>query len=811
MADEGVRGGYGAEARRGGGGRVIEPVVPPTYGVSGGYYTDEQGRQITREQAQASGRIDRPGEAAEKLRSIGGGATTTQIEQRFGIEEALKRGEITRPEAIELARRNLEGRPLEITRTVEQRKEVRNTQAAEAYFRGLAAKRTGTAQQEAQKRQAIHERVFVNIGGKRVPFVSSAKAAQQRPAARIERFISEKNIEVSDRIKIKTPEPIRNFVEAIDRRAQLSFRGDKPLNPFAFRNVAEAIYGIEKGAVKGLVEEPLTAGASLLVGGALAKGAGVIASKAPILTRGAGAGKVTSKISAMNVAGGVMAGYYGADVAKRIAAADNRAQEIGKILSTEIIPMAAGAKFATAKLPELPFKITGKRPSGVLLELKDVYAAPQKYIDQKGLIIRREGLQPEAPAFFAGRIQKGLTNIYFRPTFKQIPDILKQFKGQTEYVSTEYGSYLKITPEGKMGNIEKAHNLLVGKGSKLPLSERLPVRFERKLKIEPVSVKLGAERGEVPGIPSYTYDVDVATEILRGKGAMPNIPFGGRVKGAPERAKVTGIKARPQLQAGKRSLFKSPKQAPKTATEFKSMFDEQRVALSESVRNILETEGVRITPSPTVTTTRKAPSFLKSPVIAGVATATQIKQQVKSGFIPKQNLVVADRLKSQVENIKRIFRQKPEQPTRQRATIERRATTHKIKIASPIKPIFDIFRSSKAISKSTPSPKGINLPENFIKETQKIRIKPFRQETPTFRPREREQIRIKPQPKQALQQKPSVERKATESRRAIRRKKTLFTSSYENQLEDFANAHKKRGKFVWNIKNQIPTLESLTG
>jgi len=346
MADEGVRGGYGAEARRGGGGRVIEPVVPPTYGVSGGYYTDEQGRQITREQAQATGRIDRPGEAAEKLRSIGGGATTTQIEQRFGIEEALKRGEITRPEAIELARRNLEGRPLEITRTVEQRKDVRNTQAAEAYFRGLAAKRTGTAQQEAQRRQAIPERVFVNIAGKRVPFVSSAKAAQQRPAARLERFISEKNIEVSDIIKTKTPEPIRNFVEAIDRRAELSFRGDKPLNPFAFRNVAEAIYGIEKGAVKGLVEEPLTAGASFLVGGALAKGAGVLAARAPILTRGVGAGKVTSKISALNVAGGVMAGYYGADVAKRITASNNRAQEIGKILSTEIVPFVTGARFA---------------------------------------------------------------------------------------------------------------------------------------------------------------------------------------------------------------------------------------------------------------------------------------------------------------------------------------------------------------------------------------------------------------------------------------------------------------------------------
>jgi len=396
--ESGVPGGYGAVGRRGGGGRVIEPVVPPTYGVSGGYYTDPQGRQITREQAQASGTVDRPGEAAEKLRSIGGGATTTQIEQRFGIEEALKRGDITRPEAIELTRRNIEGRPLEITKTVEQRKDVRDTQAAEAYFRGLAAKRTGTAQQEAQRRQAIPERVFVTISGKRVPFVSRAQAEQRRPATRIQTKVTEafaeKNVELSNILKYVTPAPVRNFIDSIDRRAQLSFKGQKPLNPFAFRNVAEAIYGIEKGAVKGVVEEPLTAATSLIVGGSLAKGAGVLSSKVPALSKtifpeiktvskgqkislyramfgspkgvlitepvlstkipSIGAGKVlkkiTEKATPINIVSGVMAGYYGADVAKRIAAADNRAQTIGKILSTEIVPFVAGARFAQAPI-----------------------------------------------------------------------------------------------------------------------------------------------------------------------------------------------------------------------------------------------------------------------------------------------------------------------------------------------------------------------------------------------------------------------------------------------------------------------------
>jgi len=348
-------GGWGNVQKGTGGGRVIEPVVPPTYGTSGGYYTDAQGRQISQQEAQQRGTVDRPGEAAQKLRSIGGGATTTQIEQRFGIEEALKKGDITRSEAIELTRRNLEGRPLEITRIVQAKEDLQKKidervlpfLRREGLYKG-ASERAREAQ--ASRRQAIPGRVYVTIAGKRVPFVSSARAAQQRPIAKIEQAIYDKNVEVSNILKYETPAPIRNFIDAIDQRAQLSFKGKKPLNPFAFRNVAEAIYGIEKGAVKGAVEEPLTVGTSLLLGGALAKGAGVLAVRAPILTRGIGAGRITKQISALNVAGGAMAGYYGADVASRIAAADNRAQEIGRIVSTEIVPFVAGARFAQAPI-----------------------------------------------------------------------------------------------------------------------------------------------------------------------------------------------------------------------------------------------------------------------------------------------------------------------------------------------------------------------------------------------------------------------------------------------------------------------------
>lgn len=375
----------------------------------GGTYSSSTGQIITRAQAMQSGQIDKPGEAVEKLRSIGGGLSTTQIEQRFGIEEALKRGEITRQEAITLTKQNLEGRPLQIFRQVQQEQQIRTFDVAALQdFRERTGRLSpvGRGYREATKREEpkyTPERVYVKIGGRNVPFVSREKAEQQRPIARLEQAIHDKNVELSNVLKYdlpeKIPKPITNFFDAIDKRAELSFKGKKPLNPFALRNVAEAFYNIEKGMVKGVVEEPLTAGISLVVGGALTKGAGVLSARFPILSRsivpelktaskgqkislyramfGApkgvpltepviaaklpsiGAGKatkyITTKLTPLNIAGGAMAGYYGADVATRIKAANNRNETIGKILSTEIIPFAAGAR-----LSQVPISLTAK-------------------------------------------------------------------------------------------------------------------------------------------------------------------------------------------------------------------------------------------------------------------------------------------------------------------------------------------------------------------------------------------------------------------------------------------------------------------
>jgi len=727
---DGVPGGYGAVGRRGGGGRVIEPIVPPTYGVSGGYYTDPQGRQITREQAQASGTVDRPGEAAEKLRSIGGGATTTQIEQRFGIEEALKRGEITRHEAIELSRRNLEGRPLEITRTVEQRKDIRDTQAAEAYFRGLAAKRTGITQQEAQRRQAIPERVYVTIAGKRVPFVSSAKSAQQRPAARIERYISEKNIEVSDIIKTKTPEPIRNFADAIDRRAQLSFRGEKPLNPFAFRNVAEAIYGIEKGAVKGVVEEPLTAGASLLVGGALAKGAGVLASRVPILTRGVGPGKVTSKISALNVASGVMAGYYGADVASRVRAADNRAQTIGKILSTEILPMAAGARFS---------------------QVNFVSTARNALKTQRN-VMKEFAKSDVATSYFGGEKRKFT------------PKIESKFANKMD-IEVRQASI-------RTANFRKYMEAPVSRARKQAPRQELQTRQEK---------------------PSSSY-----RSINLKRSHLENTSTMSELLRAPPGAKVTSGQKYKQESGRAKTLFEYGYGKRRGAVERQQYTVSQIDTEYMTHKQIADRIKIEATTQPINSIALQKQVVNVSQLNKSILKSIQ-KQETKQ--VSKQvPIAISVALSAQKAAQKEVAIQKTKQVSQQKyVSVAVSVQKQKTKQAQIVKNIFAQAQVPETIQKTklkTPQVPDIKVPIKIKTPETPIKIK----------------VPIKRPPTRIIEEPPIRPPRIKPPRRPPRRKiPPQPPTDFLNAVEDAAKASKKRGKFVWNIKNKIPTLESLIG
>lgn len=72
IAQEGSPGGWGATEGGSGGGRVVEPVKPTTYGgTGGGTYTDASGKQISYEQAQEQGTVDKPSSFAEKAQKIG--------------------------------------------------------------------------------------------------------------------------------------------------------------------------------------------------------------------------------------------------------------------------------------------------------------------------------------------------------------------------------------------------------------------------------------------------------------------------------------------------------------------------------------------------------------------------------------------------------------------------------------------------------------------------------------------------------------------------------------------------------------------
>jgi len=89
MTDESIPGGWGGKKGEGGG-RVVEPVVPPKYLGGGGTYTDPQGRPISQEQAQQLGIVDKPGEFERKAQSIG---VSPQEIYRQAIQQGKTPGE----------------------------------------------------------------------------------------------------------------------------------------------------------------------------------------------------------------------------------------------------------------------------------------------------------------------------------------------------------------------------------------------------------------------------------------------------------------------------------------------------------------------------------------------------------------------------------------------------------------------------------------------------------------------------------------------------------------------------------------------
>jgi len=374
MADQETGYGWGNVQAGGSGGSSTQTVQDE------GTYTDAQGRKITREQALSSGSVDAPGAASAVLQRIGATTpgATTETEQRLAREDIAKRqvqeGRFTAQE-IQGAKRMLESQTAEFAgRTPEQRAAMRQALYEQVVYREPGVrpatryipyqanqkaiddiKRTlgiGAPITSAQRALTPTDKIrytseadirYVTIGGKQRIFINPALVRQKDIFGDIER-------KVSGSLKANVPVAVSEFVDMVDRRAQASFTGPRSKNPFALRNVAESVFGIERGIVKGAVEQPLTTGGSLALGFGASKIVGAASKGLPILTKGIGAGKVTGQISALNVAGGAMAGYYGADVASRIAKANDRYEKLGEILGSELIPFVAGARLSNVPI-----------------------------------------------------------------------------------------------------------------------------------------------------------------------------------------------------------------------------------------------------------------------------------------------------------------------------------------------------------------------------------------------------------------------------------------------------------------------------
>jgi len=67
-----------------------------------------------------------------------------------------------------------------------------------------------------------------------------------------------------------------------------------------------------------------------------------------------------------------------------------------------------------------------------------------------------------------------------------------------------------------------------------------------------------------------------------------------------------------------------------------------------------------------------------------------------------------------------------------------------------------------------------------------------------------------PTSKQRIQTPPTTKGKPTQ-KPTRKPKRRVGIISFNSKIEALERAHKKRGKFVWDIRNPVPTLSALTG
>ena len=270
----------------------------------------------------------------------------------------------------------------------------------------------------------------------------------------------------------------------------------------------------------------------------------------PGLLKGAGAASKALKFAPKSVGGVlpeatkyipkglgyVMGAGYGGSVGYRVSQAESPAYELGRISATELAPMGIGWKLgekALTGISKLPYRIHyGKPPKQLLIEMGEVPITPRPKVTSKALVPRGEkGLIPERYVSFMGKSKPTLVGkerpfmhmdvggrittiegapimaetapLYVRAPRAATVDVLGRFsfEGTPRYVTTPYGSYIKV---GKPTKIPTSTVKLI-EGQTTPFRTS-KLWFSRTLDITPTKISMQRIPSRL-SLPEFAPDV----------------------------------------------------------------------------------------------------------------------------------------------------------------------------------------------------------------------------------------------------------------------------------------------------------------
>jgi len=657
----------------------------------------------------------------------------------------------------------------------------RQTTSSQLPFLGRSGLYKGAAERARDEARALKqvtpERVYVTIKGKRVPFVSSDKY---------------KDLSTSETIRkagaIRTTAAILSSTELFAKAAETEARGIGKVLGFdskydqALAELATATAARLKskpGALEVLLESPVTAAipvGGVIKGGTFAARAVLVGTASKISKLSPQAANIlkTGSLAVEPVVGVGVAGYVGKD----LLSSKDYYEAVGKIATYGV--MTPGAAFGykqttkgitafqtrgleTVPPPIRPEVLSGKEtfPTTRAGKFK---AFREEFRDIEG---KFSGYHATSESFGKGKlVVRGLPEAELRPL--DVPGLyISPYKAGASPV------FLRVPGEGQ-AHINKLSGL------------------RTFLKRESSTLYMGAsEEGMQPGARQALSSSSLKPEVnlIRNVKDIQRIAKSGGKNVAETRNILRGTVRRtrgrsagvgfiePKIEMGG---FRGEAQAvlpPETQisgilSSKRFLYKGQYVPLVE--RSILSGEGKQTIKgaqfeAPTTNNILRTRQYYESGGVRPMSTIGYSTTRKPSSPAVSSSMIPSSILK---------------QYSSTKSSISR--TKSSISIISSILKV----PTSRTITSSERQP-----PSRAITST--TRAPPSRPPTSTTR---------KPQ------YRPQISTTRTPPRRPPRRKiPPVHPKDFSSKIEDFAKARKKRGKFVWNIKNQIPTLESLIG